>query len=100
APHVAVDVEVPEGASADPDEMARRAVVPVESAIRSLGRVTSVIGQVSSNQAWLDVRLERGVDPEIEAARLLAQLGALRHELPQGSQLAAWPSGESRAEAL
>ena len=64
--------------------MTREWVEPVESAVRSLGGVTGMAGEVRSDGADLTVRFAPGTDPERKAARLDSELAHLRALLPVG----------------
>jgi ABC-2 type transport system ATP-binding protein len=75
------------GADRDPAEVTREWVEPVESAVRSLGRVRGVAGEVSTDGAELTVRFDPGTDPERKAARLDSELARLRPGLPEGASL-------------
>src|SRR4051812_3639649 len=75
------------GEERDPGGVTREWVEPVESAIRSLGRVRGVAGEVRTDGARLTVRFAPGTDPERKAARLDSELARLRSRLPQGSSL-------------
>ena len=89
------------GEEREPGEVAREWVEPIESAVRSLGRVRGVAGEVRTDGADLTVRFAPGTDPERKAARLDSELARLRARLPEGSTLwvdpAADPQGDLHA---
>ena len=58
-----------------------------KSAVRSLGRVRGMAGEVRTDGAELTVRFAPGTDPERKAARLDSELARLRARLPEGSGL-------------
>jgi multidrug efflux pump subunit AcrB len=66
----------------DPAAVTREWIEEIEGAVRSLGRVEEVGGQVRSNGATLTVRFAPGTDPERKAARLESELADLRRRLP------------------
>ena len=80
----------------DPGELTREWVEPVESAIRSLGQVRGVAGEVRTDGAELTVRFTPGTDPERKAARLDSELTRLRARLPEGAAL--WVEAASARE--
>jgi ABC-type multidrug transport system ATPase subunit len=82
----------------DPGEVAREWIAPVESAIRSLGRVRGVAGEVRTDGADLTVRFAPGVDPERKAARLDSELARLRARLPEGSNLWVDPATDQQGD--
>jgi ABC-2 type transport system ATP-binding protein len=75
------------GEDRDPGEVTRDWVEPIESAVRSLGRVRGMAGEVRTDGAKLTVRFAPGTDPERKAARLDSELARLRSRLPEGSIL-------------
>ncbi len=75
------------GDDRDPGEVTREWVEPIESAVRSLGRVRGVAGEVRTDGAKLTVRFAPGTDPERKAARLDSELARLRARLPEGASL-------------
>ncbi len=79
------------GESGEVQDLTRRYVVPLESAIRSLGQVRSQTGEVSNRGAELRVRFDPGVDPERKAARLESELQTLRRALPAGGSISIEP---------
>jgi ABC-type multidrug transport system ATPase subunit/multidrug efflux pump subunit AcrB len=91
-PEIAVSLSLPPSAASDPAETTARWVVPIESAIRSLGDVVGTRGEVSGNGAQLSVRFRGDVDPELKTARLLADLASLRATLPRDGRIDVWPS--------
>ncbi|MCU1230252.1 MAG: ccmA [Acidobacteria bacterium] len=91
-PEIAVSLSLPPGAASDPTETTARWVVPIESAIRSLGDVAGTRGQVSGNGAQLTVRFRGDVDPELKTARLLSDLAPLRAKLPREASIEVRPS--------
>jgi ABC-2 type transport system ATP-binding protein len=84
------------GEDRDPGELTREWVEPVESAIRSLGQVRGVAGEVRTDGAELTVRFTPGTDPERKAARLDSELTRLRARLPEGAAL--WVEAASARE--
>ena len=90
-PELRVQLSVGGGAS-DPEETTTRWVVPIESAIRSLGDVTGTRAEVTGSGASIDVRFHRGTDIEVKAARLSSELAGLRAKLPARSRLDVWPA--------
>ncbi|HEY0514182.1 MAG TPA: efflux RND transporter permease subunit [Thermoanaerobaculia bacterium] len=84
-PELTVGVDL--GADRDPGEVTRDWVEPIESAVRSLGRVRGMAGEVRTDGADLTVRFEPGTDPERKAARLDSELARLRTHLPAGASL-------------
>ncbi|MFL6235767.1 MAG: efflux RND transporter permease subunit, partial [Thermoanaerobaculia bacterium] len=86
------------GEERDPGEVARDWVEPVESAIRSLGRVRGVAGEARTDGAELTVRFAPGVDPERKAARLDSELARLRSRLPEGSSLWVDPATDQQGD--
>jgi ABC-2 type transport system ATP-binding protein len=90
-PELRVNLSVGGGAS-DPEEITTRWVVPIESAIRSLGDVTGTRAEVTGHGASIDVRFHRGTDVEVKAARLSSELAGLRAKLPARSSLDVWPA--------
>ncbi len=68
--------------ASDPAEVTRAWVEEIESAIRSLGRVEEVAGEVAADGATLTVRFAPGTDAERKAARLESEVAALRRRLP------------------
>ncbi len=80
--------------ASDPAEVTRAWVEEIESAIRSLGRVEAVAGEVTASGAQLTVRFAPGTDPDRKAARLESELAALRARVP-GSL---WITPSSEAE--
>ena len=89
-PSLAVSLSLPD--ATDPVEVTRRWVVPIESAIRSLGQVRGISGQVSAAQFWTDVRFDSGTDANRKTSRLLSELAGLRAELPERASLDVWPA--------
>lgn len=83
-----------QGAVADPMEITNRWIVPMESAVRSLGKITAIRTRVSVDGATVQVRMRRGTDVEAKAARLASDLARLRAQLPAGSILSVFPSDQ------
>jgi len=83
------------GATTDPEELTARWVVPIESAIRSLGDVTATRGEITAEDATITVRFRRGTDAELKTARLASELATLRRRLPRDARLSVWPSQQS-----
>ena len=75
------------GGTADAEETTTRFVVPIESAIRSLGEVTGTRAEVTARGASILVRFRRGSDMEVKAARLSSELAAVRAKLPPRSRI-------------
>ena len=94
-PELMVALEM--GATTDPEELTARWVVPIESAIRSLGDVVATRGEITANDATITVRFRRGVDAELKTARLASELATLRRRLPRDARLSVWPSQQSGA---
>ncbi|HWM93644.1 MAG TPA: efflux RND transporter permease subunit [Thermoanaerobaculia bacterium] len=89
------------GDTTDPGMVTREWIEEIESAIRSLGRVEEVGGEVRADGARLTVRFSPGTDPERKAARLESELADLRRRLLRGSAEAAdglWITPASEAE--
>jgi len=86
------------GEERDPGEVAREWIGPVESAVRSLGRVRGMAGEVRTDGADLTVRFAPGVDPERKAARLDSELARLRARLPEGSNLWVDPATDQQGD--
>jgi ABC-2 type transport system ATP-binding protein len=86
------------GEDRDPGEVTREWVEPVESAVRSLGRVRGVAGEVRTDGAKLTVRFAPGTDPERKAARLDSELARLRARLPAGSTLWVDPAADQEGD--
>jgi ABC-type multidrug transport system ATPase subunit len=95
AAELVATLQLPPSASADPVELARRWVVPLETAVRSLGDVIATRGEVGADAATIVVRFRRGTDAELKAARLVSELAPLRAQLPEGALTAVWPSTQS-----
>jgi ABC-2 type transport system ATP-binding protein len=91
------------GEERDPGEVAREWIEPIESAVRSLGRVRGMAGEVRTDGATLTVRFAPGTDPERKAARLDSELARLRARLTAESEGAAlWvdPAAEQNGDLL
>jgi ABC-2 type transport system ATP-binding protein len=91
------------GEERDPGEVARDWVEPIESAVRSLGQVRGMAGEVRTDGAELTVRFDPGTDPERKAARLDSELVRLRSQLTaasEGSSLWVEPSEEQNGDFL
>ncbi|MFL6194623.1 MAG: efflux RND transporter permease subunit [Thermoanaerobaculia bacterium] len=86
------------GADRDPGDVTRDWVEPVESAVRSLGRVKGMAGEVRTDGAELTVRFAPGVDPERKAARLDSELARLRARLPEGALLWVDPASDREGD--
>jgi ABC-2 type transport system ATP-binding protein len=84
--------------AADPAAVAREWVEEIESAIRSLGRVEEVGGEVRTDGARLTVRFSPGTDPERKAARLESELVDLRRRLQDRGNLWITPASEAEGE--
>ncbi|HKO00887.1 MAG TPA: efflux RND transporter permease subunit, partial [Thermoanaerobaculia bacterium] len=91
-PEIAVSLSLPPSAASDPAETTARWVVPIESAIRSLGDVVGTRGEVAGNGAQMTVRFRGDVDPDLKTARLLSDLAPLRAKLPREGRIDVWPS--------
>ena len=96
-PELNVELTMPPAAATDPIETTTRWIVPVESAIRSLGDVIAMRGDVSSDSATLTVRFRRGTDAELKVARLTSELAGVRARLPRDARLTVWPAQQSGA---
>jgi len=92
-PEVMVGLEM--GTETDPEELTARWVVPIESAIRSLGDVTATRGEITAESAAITVRFRRGADAELKTARLASELARVRSRLPRDARLSVWPSQRS-----
>ena len=91
------------GDERDPGEVARDWVEPIESAVRSLGQVRGMAGEVRTDGAELTVRFDPGTDPERKAARLDSELVRLRAQLTaasEGSSLWVEPAAEQNGDFL
>ncbi|MEA2695616.1 MAG: multidrug efflux pump, partial [Acidobacteriota bacterium] len=88
------------GAERDPAEVARGWVEPIESAVRSLGGVTGMAGEVRSDGADLTVRFAPDTDPERKAARLDSELARLRALLSDVGGLRVNPATEEDGDFL
>jgi ABC-2 type transport system ATP-binding protein len=86
------------GAESEPGEVAREWIEPIESAVRSLGGVRGVAGEVRTDGTDLTVRFAPGTDPERKAARLDSELARLRARLPEGSSLWVDPASEQQGD--
>jgi ABC-2 type transport system ATP-binding protein len=95
-PELAVGLTL--GEDRDPGEVTREWIEPVESAIRSLGQVRGVAGEVRTDGADLTVRFAPGVDPERKAARLDSELARLRAQLPEGANLWVDPATDQQGD--
>ncbi|HVG09269.1 MAG TPA: efflux RND transporter permease subunit, partial [Thermoanaerobaculia bacterium] len=82
----------------DPGAVTREWVEEIEGAIRSLGRVEEVGGEVRTDGARLTVRFAPGTDPERKAARLESELADLRRRLQTQGGLWITPATEARGE--
>ena len=96
-PELGVSLSLPE--EQEVDELTRRFLLPLETAIRAIGEVRETGGDVSSTGAFLRVRLEPGADAERKAARLESESAALRRRLPAGSRLDIWPAGRGGGDS-
>ena len=83
----------------DVEELTRRYVVPLESAIRTLGQVRGHAGEVSNRGAELRVRFEPGTNAERKAARLESELQSLRRKLPEASTIEVEPIQQGAGSA-
>ncbi len=95
-PELRVDLTLPE--SSDLDEITRRWVLPLESSIRAIGGVRGTDGEVDATGAGVRVRFQAGTDPGRKAARLESELLRLRRQLPAGSRLTIWPTGQGAGD--
>ena len=86
------------GEDRDPDQLTRDWVEPIEGAVRSLGQVRRMAGEVRTNGAELTVRFAPGTDPERKAARLDAELARLRSGLPEGAALWVEPATDREGD--
>jgi ABC-2 type transport system ATP-binding protein len=96
-PQVLVTLRLPPSAAADPTEVTTRWIVPIESAIRSLGDVVATRGQVAPDGGTLTVRFKSGTSPELKTARLSSELAPLRAKLPADAQMGVWPALQAGA---
>ena len=96
-PELMVRLTMPPAAATDPIETTSRWIVPVESAIRSLGDVVAMRGEIAADGATLTVRFRRGTDAELKVARLASELAGLRARLPRDAALSVWPSQQNGA---
>ncbi len=92
-PEITVGLQM--GAETDPEELTAHWVVPIESAIRSLGDVIATRGEITADAATITVRFRRGTDAELKTARLASELAGLRSRLPRDARLSVWPSQQS-----
>ncbi len=95
-PELSVSLRLPD--SSDPLEVSRQWIVPLESAIRSLGDVRGIAGQVSASGGFLRVRFAAGTDPERKASRLESELTSLRRQLPRGAVLQVAPASSAEGD--
>ena len=95
-PELTVGLQLPD--DRDPAEVTRDWVEPVESAVRSLGRVRGMSGEVRTDGAELTVRFAPGTDPGRKAARLDSELARLRSRLPEGAALWADPATDQQGD--
>lgn len=72
--------------------------MPLESAIRVVGEVTSIAGEVGRQSVGYRVRFRAGTDAERKASRLESELSALRRALPDGGSLEVHPVGQGGGE--
>ncbi|MFP5285109.1 MAG: efflux RND transporter permease subunit, partial [Thermoanaerobaculia bacterium] len=84
--------------AADPGAVTREWVEEIEGAIRSLGRVEEVGGEVRTDGARLTVRFAPGTDPQRKAARLESELADLRRRLHDLGGLWITPATEAEGE--
>ena len=94
-PELTVDLALPE--STELSDLTRTWIVPLESAIRAVGDVRGVAGEVHAGGGSLRVRFRAGSDAERKAARLESELAALRRHLVGGS-LQVWPVGQGAGD--
>src|SRR5436309_1432670 len=76
-------------------EAASEWIVPIESAVRSLGDVIAMRTRVDESMMSIDVRFNAHADADVKSARLSGELTALRARLPQGAELSVWPASRS-----
>ncbi len=88
------------GAATGPADIAERWIVPIESAIRSLGDVSAARSNAYSDSAMIRVRFRPGTDVEVKAARLSSELVPLRSKLPSGSVLSVFPATQAGASPV
>jgi ABC-type multidrug transport system ATPase subunit len=84
----------------DPGEVTREWVQPIESAVRSLGRVRGITGRVGGNGASFRVVFETGTDVERKGARLLSELRRLRSHRSENVSLFVEPVSGGAADRL
>ncbi|MEM7353363.1 MAG: efflux RND transporter permease subunit [Acidobacteriota bacterium] len=94
-PELTVDLSLPE--SNDLNDLTRNWILPLESAIRAVGDVRGMAGEVHAYGCSLRVRFRAGTDPERKAARLESELAALRRRLA-GARLQVWPVGQGAGD--
>src|SRR5215212_9543272 len=93
-PELRVDLSLGDNA-ADPVDTTNRWILPIESAIRSLGDVTGTRAELSGDGANFTVRFTSNTDPNVKAARLSSELASLRAKLPAGGRIGVWPSTQA-----
>jgi ABC-2 type transport system ATP-binding protein len=93
-PEVGASIQLPVGSTSDPVDVTTRYVLPLETAIRSLGDVVGTRGDVGADGATFIIRFRRGADAELKAARLSSELAPLRRTLPEGAEISVAPSGD------
>lgn len=86
-PEVHVRLSLPPSLSLQPDDVARRWAVPIESAARAVGGVEALAGTVSTTGFDLTARFSAGTDIETKIARIQSELEPLRANLPESSFL-------------
>jgi ABC-type multidrug transport system ATPase subunit/multidrug efflux pump subunit AcrB len=100
-PELTVSLQVPADGSGDPIETTRRWLLPVESAVRTLGDVAGTRAEVGADSATLVIRFRGGTDVELKAARLASELASVRARLPRDASIAVWPAtAGARSSAL
>ena len=98
APEVSVSIRLPAASTSDPVDVTTRYVLPLETAIRSLGDVVATRSEVGTDGATAIVRFRRGIDAELKAARLSSELAPLRRKLPEGGAIDVAPSSDRSAQ--
>jgi len=97
-PELTVALRLPE--AREPAAVTRDWMEEIEGAVRSLGRVRGMAGEVRSDGAELRVRFTPGTDAERKAARLESELAGLRRRLPPGAGLTVDPAAQAEGNLL
>lgn len=86
-PEARVRLALPPRLSLQPEDVARRWAVPMESGIRAVGGVEALAGEVSTSGLELTARFRPGTDVETKTARIQSELEPLRKALPERASL-------------